>query len=126
MAIFNKGEKIMAIFNCNGVRQDRLNIRFYNEEDAIYEGRTFEDILHDDIFEILEEANAPVTESDMTKALRNGRMSNYSSQYYKNHCWTIPKGFYINEIAAELGYIIERPKHRKTGKPLKVGWSITV
>lgn len=116
----------MAILNHEGRRQDKLNIRFYDDEDAVYNGQTFLDVLTDDIFDIIEEAGGPVTESDMAAALRNGRMANYSSQHKKEHHWSIPKDFYINEIAAELGYSVDRPKHRKTGKPLSAGWAIFV
>ena len=103
-----------------------LRICFWDDDDAIHGDATFRDILYDDIFRIIEEAGGPVTATDMAAALRNGRMANYSSQNDQDHRWVISKGEYIEDIAKDLGFIVERPKHRRTGNPLSAGWAISV
>ena len=112
----------------NGVVQNqvRLRIRYWDDDDATFEGVPFRDLLFDDIFAIIEEAGGPVTASDMNASLRSGWMSNYSSQHYKKHCWTIPGDIHIEDEAKALGFKVERPKHRKTGNPLPHGWAIDV
>lgn len=107
-------------------RQAVLRIRYWDDEEVTFNGVPFKDLLFDDIFRIIEEAGGAVTATDLADALRSGRMSNYSSQYDQPHRWSIPRDIRIEDEAQQLGFTVERPKHRKTGKPLSVGWAIDI
>ena len=104
----------------------KLRARFINDEEATFQGQLFSDIMTDDIFAILEEANGPVTASDLTESLRGGFLCQYSAQEEKNHVWSFSSWDRIEDIAQDLGFRVERPKHRKTGKPLSRGWAIFI
>lgn len=108
------------------MRQTVLRIRYWDEEDATFNGVSFRDLLFDDIFRTIEEAGGPVTATDMMDSLRNGRMANYLSQMDQPHRWSIPSDVRIEDVAQDLSFTVERPKHRKTGKPLNSGWTINV
>jgi hypothetical protein len=120
---------LIASYDINEVpyySQAILRIRFWNDEDAKFGGSTFEDLLYDDMFRIIEEAGGPVTATDMANALRNGRWANYDSQRFQKHRWSISSFDHVESIAEDLGFSVDRPKHRRTGKPLSRGWAIFI
>jgi len=91
-------------------------------------GRSFEDILSNDILDILVEAGGEATATDLVSSLRDGARAQYLSQSDKPHFWTI--GNYeastIGSIAEELGFSTGPARHRKTGKPIKYTTVITL
>lgn len=99
----------------------KLRMKFWNDDEAIFLGKTFEDVLRKDIHDILTEAKGYCTISDMVSALRKSNNSNYSSQFNKHHGWSIDStdANYIDDIAESLGFEIGPALHHKTKKPLK-------
>jgi len=102
-----------------------LRVQFVYDDEAVFQGRSFREILVDDIIDVLSESRGAESASELKRCLSGNRWSAASSQGEKVHRWSFGAGDHIEHIAKDLGFTVRRPI-KKDGNPAKTGYIITV